>query len=367
VPRRTAPTTIQEQQFFPIVPESNSSANRYARQEQFKPVGKQGQQRIALSRVTVLGCGALGTVAAEILARAGVGHIRLVDRDVVEWTNLQRQSLFDEADAIQARSKAEAAAERLVQINSSINIEPVVVDVTSDNIATVLENCDLVIDAVDNFSLRFLLNDWALETKTAWVHGGCVGASGQVRLFTGNGKPCFRCLVPEPPPAAVVATCDTAGVLGGATHAIASLQSLEAIKWLSGNTQSIRSRVLSIDFWSNRIREIDFDNQLIENCKACQGELEFLRGPLGRTGTTAVMCGRDTVQFHSSQPNLAVNFDAFAGRWNTVGKVQVTRFFVRLHVDEATQLTLFRDGRVLVSGTSDTAKARSIYDRYVGN
>lgn len=362
--RRLPPPTDK---LRPTVFESNTPANRYARQKQFAPVGKEGHERIGSARVAILGCGALGTVAAEILVRAGVGCIRLIDRDIVEWTNLQRQSLFDEADAVQARSKAEAAAERLSQINSSITIEPHVVDITSDNISSVLADCDLVIDAADNFSVRFLLNDWSLATKTAWVHGGCVGAGGQVRLFTGQGKPCFRCLVPEPPPAAVVATCDTAGVLGGATHAIASLQSLEAIKWLSGHTDAVRSGVLSIDFWNNRIREIEIDERLSENCIACLGNLEFLQGQRSRANVTAVMCGRDTVQLSMNQSNSPVNFEAFAQRWKDLGRVQMTRFFVRLYVDETTQLTLFRDGRVLVSGTSEVAKARSLHDRYIGS
>lgn len=350
-----------------MVPESNSPANRYARQEQFTPVGQAGQRRIESARVAVLGCGALGTVAAEILVRAGVGCVRLLDRDVVEWTNLQRQSLFDEADAEHAAAKAEAAAHRLAQINSSVTIEPLVVDIDRENITSLLQGCDLVIDAADNFSLRFLLNDWSLETKTAWVHGGCVGASGQVRLFTGDGHPCFRCLVPEPPPASVVATCDTAGVLGGATHAIASLQSLEAIKWLAGHREAVRSRVLSIDFWANRIREIEIDERLSQSCVACRGELEFLRGERGRTSGNAVMCGRDTVQLNVNPSSATIQFDTFAQRWKDLGRVQLTRFFIRLHVDTATHLTLFRDGRVLVTGTSDIAKARSLYDRFIGS
>ncbi len=341
--------------------------NRYARQEQFTPLGVDGQRKISASKVVVLGCGALGTVAAEILVRAGVGHVRLVDRDIVEWTNLQRQSLFDERDAELGRSKSEAAAERLMRINSTVTIEPLVVDVTADNVASVLGRVDLVIDAVDNFNLRFLLNDWSLSTQTPWVHGGCVGAGGQVRLFSGEGRPCFRCLVAEPPPASVVATCDTAGVIGAATHAIASLQSIEAIKWLGGCRERVRSSVLSIDFWNNRIREIEIDSRLSEACVACGGNYEFLEGRRGAVSDTAVMCGRDTVQLNMAGGGSTVEMSAFADRWATVGRVQATRFFVRLFVDERISLTVFRDGRVLVSGTSDVAKARSLYDRFVGS
>ncbi len=346
---------------------SDSAANRYARQEQFAPLGKDGQQRIASASVAVLGCGALGTVAAEILVRAGVGRVRLIDRDVVEWTNLQRQSLFDESDADQGRSKAEAAAERLLQINSGLIIEPIVSDISCDNVRAALDGADLVIDAVDNFHLRFLLNDWSLATQTPWVHGGCVGAGGQVRLFLGLGQPCFRCLVPEPPPASVVATCDTAGVLGGATHAIASLQAIEAIKWLSGQRQQIRSSVLSIDFWNNRIREIEIDERLSVGCIACGGDYEFLDGRRGSSSDSSVLCGRDTVQLNIGRGPALVDLSSFVDRWASIGRVQSTRFFVRLFVDSLVTVTLFRDGRVLIGGTSDVSKARSIYDRFVGS
>ncbi len=352
----------------PIVASSNDSANRYARQQQFLPIGKDGQHRISAARVAVLGCGALGSVAGEILARAGVGHLRLIDRDVVEWTNLQRQSLYDEQDAMEARSKAEAAAERLAQINSKISIDPVVVDVSCDNICDVLCDMHLVIDATDNFNLRFLLNDWSLATQTAWVHGGCVGASGQVRLFTGLGHPCFRCLVPEPPPASVVATCDTAGVIGGATHAIASLQSIEAMKWISGNRDCVRPTVFSIDFWNNRVREITIDSSLSDICVACHDKKrEFLDGERGRPSDAVVLCGRDTVQIDLGRTGIELDLQMFADRWAALGRVQTTRFFSRLFVDDTVSLTLFRDGRVLVSGTSDLSTARSVYDRFVGS
>ena len=257
----------------------DSNTNRYARQIQFAPIGDNGQKGIASATVAVLGCGALGTVAAEILARAGVGRLRVVDRDVVEWTNLQRQSLFDERDAIEGRSKAAAASERLSEINGSIEVEPLVVDVTSGNIGTILSGVNMVIDAADNFAIRFLLNDWALSTSTPWVHGGCIGASGQVRLFEGDGAPCFRCLVPEPPPAAAVDTCDTAGVIGSATHLVASLQATEAIKWLSGNREAVRDGLLSIDLWSNRIREVKLSPVISSECPACA------RGGLGGGAT----------------------------------------------------------------------------------
>lgn len=350
----------------------DSSANRYARQIRFDPIGADGQELISSANVSLLGCGALGTVAAEILARAGVGNLRIIDRDVVEWSNLQRQALFDENDAKLGRSKSAAAASRIAEINSGIKVEPVVADVTALNIESLLMNSDLVIDATDNFSIRFLLNDWSLKNKTAWVHGGCVGASGQIRLFDGQGKPCFRCLVPNPPPAGSVATCDTAGVVGSATHLIASLQATEAIKWISGSRDQVRSKVLSIDLWDNRIREIDISKSLSENCPACQkGRYEFLYGDSSSIddGTT-VLCGRDAVQIAATSNGIndLIDLESIADRWVKISSVQRTPFFVRMPLDdsEARRITLFRDGRVIVDGTEDPAIARTIRDRYLG-
>ena len=346
---------------------SDSPANRYARQIQFAPIGSKGHQGITDSRVAILGAGALGTVAAEILARAGVGKLVVIDRDVVEWTNLQRQALYIEQDAIDGRSKADATCDRLKAINSNIELHPVVADVSSGNMNEILKDIDLVIDAADNFLIRFLLNDWSLKTETPWVHGGCVGAVGQVRLFTGTGRPCFRCLVPEPPPASAVDTCDTAGVVGSATHAVASLQSTEAIKWLSGNRQHVRTSLLSIDLWSNRFRELNISSALSDACPACcNGEYQFLEGDRTvKSEAAATLCGRDAVQIAGSN-NAVIDLTLMAERWKNVGRVQANPFFVRLFPDEKHSLTLFRDGRVVITGTSEISVARTLCDRFVG-
>ncbi len=345
----------------------NSAENRYARQIQFAPVGRTGQDQIAASQVAILGCGALGTVAAEILARAGVGRLRLIDRDIVEWTNLQRQALYVEQDAIDGNTKAGAACQRLASINSSIDVQPIVADVTSSNIRSIIGDVDLVIDAADNFAIRFLLNDWALSTKTPWVHGGCIGANGQVRLFTGSDSPCFRCLVPEPPPAAAVDTCDTAGVIGAATHLIASLQATEALKWLSGSRDRVRHTLLSIDLWENRIRELTLSDTISKNCPACSlGQYQFLDGQRAIESETAVaLCGRNAVQI-SPHTEARVSLSAIVLKWKGVGRVQESPFFVRLFPDSDHSVTLFRDGRVVITGTDDIPLARSLCDRYVG-
>ena len=344
-----------------------TSTSRYDRQIRLPMIGREGQERIRESRVAVLGCGALGTVAADILARAGVGTLRLIDRDVVEWTNLQRQSLFYEADAESGRAKAEVACQRLMLANSSVDYQPVVTDVTVDNITTILADIDLVIDATDNFGVRFLLNDYSLRHRLPWVHGGCVGTTGQVMFFTGQGKPCFRCLVPQVPPAAAIATCDTAGVLGSATHTVASLQATEAIKWLTGHHQAIRRGVWSLDFWHNRSREVMISEELSRSCPACGlGELTFLDARGADAAPDAkILCGRDSVQLPA--PAVApADLGRLADRWRDLGQVQTSRFFVRLTLPEALTLTVFRDGRTVVDGTDDISRAKSLHARYIG-
>lgn len=342
-----------------------SNQDRYARQTQFAPIGLEGQSKIRSADVSVLGCGALGSVAAEILSRAGVGRLRIIDRDVVEWTNLQRQALFDQKDAEGGFAKSQAACEHLSRINDDVELVPEVADVTQDNISGLLAGTDLVIDASDNFAIRLLLNDWAVKNQTAWVHGGCVGGSGQVRLFSGDGPPCFRCLVPEIPPASSVDTCDTAGVLGSATHAIASLQATEAIKWISGNRGQVSQSVLSIDFWNNRIRQIQLDDRLSPNCPTCTlHRYDYLEGD-ALASSDGVLCGRDAVQI-SRASERPVDLTRTVGQWKSLGRVQSTPFFVRLFPGDDLTVTLFRDGRAVIGGTDDIIQARSIYDRYIG-
>lgn len=349
---------------------------RYDRQMRLPGIGQTGQQRLAASRVAVLGCGALGTVAAEILARAGVGQLRVIDRDVVEWTNLQRQALFYESDAAQGLAKAEVVCQRLALINSQVVCQPEVCDVTADNIQRLLADADLVIDATDNFAIRLLLNDYSLKHHIAWVHGGCVGTSGQTMFFNGQGKPCFRCLVPELPPASSVDTCDTVGVLGSATHAIASLQATEALKWLSGNRQAVRSSLWAIDFWNSRHRQIELPETTSADCPACQEHrYDFLESAQrGSGGDAAVVCGRNSVQLpavaavagHGDSPQ-PLDLQRLADRWSGLGQVQQSRFFVRLSLDQGAVITVFRDGRTLVDGTSDIARARTLAAQFVGS
>lgn len=374
-----------------------SRQQRYDRQIRFPAIGKAGQQRLSAATVAILGCGALGSVAAEILARAGVGRLTLIDRDTVEWSNLQRQSLYTEADAHVGRAKADAAAERLRRINSDIDIQPHVVDVTAETIGSMLSGTSLVIDGSDNFGIRFLLNDYSLETRLPWVHGGCVGATGQATFLTGRGQPCFRCLIPEPPPAAAQQTCDTVGVVGAATHLVASLQAMLAIRFLSampdardvgnngpddngevdnstsGQFHGVDSAVYSMDLWGGRFRRYEIASM---HCKACQqGKRDFLHGNAAAAGDqSTVLCGRNAVQIAAS--GTKIDLERVGRQWSELGRVDQNAFFVRLHlaaeatgsevVTESRTLTLFRDGRAVIAGTDDLSVARSLYARYVG-
>lgn len=348
----------------------NTKSQRYERQQRFAPIGEAGQAAIAAARVAVLGCGALGSVVAEILARAGVGQLRLIDRDTVEWSNLQRQALYTEADASAGAAKAAAAAERLREINGTIDVQPRVVDVTRRNIAECLSDIDLVVDGSDNFSIRFLLNDYALQHRLPWVHGGCVGATGQVALFDGQGPPCFRCLVPQPPAVDAVETCDTAGVLGSATHAVASWQATLAIRYLVSRQRDVAgspaAAVWSFDFWEGRTRVISAAPLACPTCR--DGLRQFLAAD-SADDSAVTLCGRNAVQIPAptSAPGK-LDLAHFETAWRSLGKVDRSAFFVRLTLpDPANQtLTLFRDGRAVIGGTEEIAAARSLYARYVG-
>lgn len=338
---------------------------RYDRQRRFAPIGDVGQQRIEAAAILVIGVGALGTVAAEILARAGVGRLRIVDRDTVEWSNLQRQSLYTEADARQGLAKVHAAAARLEQINSAVRIEAIATDVMAENVEALFDGVDLVIDGTDNFETRMLINDLALETGTPWVHGGCVGATGQVFLFRPGQTICFRCLVPTVPDPATVATCDRTGVLGSATHVVASLQATEAIKYLAAGAGAVSSTVLSLDLWTGRWRSIDSGDLRTGNCPACSlGSREFLRDAEHRQ--PLVLCGRNAVQLPPPAGSGPLDLARLAQLWEGLGETQINKFLARLQIDAARSITLFRDGRAVVAGTEDTAEAKSLYARFVG-
>ncbi|NOY28898.1 MAG: thiazole biosynthesis adenylyltransferase ThiF [Planctomycetes bacterium] len=343
---------------------NNPQLDRYQRQVRFAPLGKEGQQKLMAGRVLICGCGALGSMVAESLVRAGVGFVRIVDRDFVEIGNLHRQVLFDERDAEAQLPKAVAASQRLTHINSSIEIEPHVADLNASNIRTLADDVQVIVDGTDNFETRYLLNDYAIETKTPWVFGGCVGAEGQTLAIVPGETPCLSCILPEPPPAAAMPTCETAGVLGPIVNVIASLQAMEAIKLLSGNRDQLNPALTIVDLWNNQIRSIGVSSGRTENCPTCgEGKLDWLAGRRGSSVTR--LCGRNSVQISPTSAER-VNLPSLAEKLRHTGPVTANDFLVRLEVEDYL-LTVFADGRTIVGGTDDPAVARTVHAKYVGN
>ena len=337
---------------------------RYVRQMRYPPFGEEGQEKLAASRVLICGCGALGSVLADTLVRAGVGHVRIVDRDFLETSNLQRQVLFDEDDVARQLPKAIAAAEKLRRINSEIEIEPIVADVDYTNLAELADGAGMIVDGTDNFQTRFLLNDYSVKHDVPWVYGGCLGAEGQTMTILPGETACLRCLMQDCPPPGTTPTCDTAGILAPIVSVIASIEAMEAIKILSGNQDAVSRQLAVLDMWGNHLRHIDLSALREQvDCPACdRNEFPWLDGREG--SHTAVLCGRNAVQLtHIGQ---AVNLNDLAERLEQVGGVTRNPFLLRLNVDEY-EITVFPDGRAIVGGTDDIPTARTIYAKYVGN
>jgi adenylyltransferase/sulfurtransferase len=344
---------------------TTDSPNRYDRQMRFAPLGEAGQRKLAEGRTLVCGCGALGSVAANLLVRAGVGFVRIVDRDFVELNNLQRQLLFDEQDVADALPKAVAAAEKLRRINSAVTVEPVVADVTHANIAMLADDVGVIVDGTDNFATRFLVNDYAVKHGKPWVYGGAIGAEGQSMTIVPGQTACLACLVPEAPPPGTTPTCDTAGVLGSIVTAIAAIEAAEALKILSGHVEAVSRQLAVIELWDNRLRQVDLTRLRDESdCRVCRhGEFEWLSGRRG--DASAVLCGRNAVQL-SAPPGTMLSLDQLAHRLEGVGRVVRNPFLLRLSVDSY-QITAFPDGRTIVSGTDDVSVARTLQAKYIGS
>jgi adenylyltransferase/sulfurtransferase len=339
-------------------------SSRYARQMRFAPLGVDGQRRLLASRALVVGCGALGAVIANTLARAGIGKLRIVDRDFLELNNLQRQVLYDEDDVAAGLPKAIAAQNRLRRINSQIEIDAHVADVNHTNIERLLDGVDCLVDGTDNFETRFLLNDAAVKLGIPWVYGGCLGAEGQSLTILPGQTPCLRCLMPEPPPPGSTPTCDSAGILATIIGVIASMESGEAIKILSGHAEAINRKWLVMDLWDNTLRQIKLDGAKVADCPCCgRREFPWLAGERG--SHTAVLCGRNAVQlsFPGREP---LSLDDLAAKLSAVGQVTRNKYLVRATIGQH-QLTVFPDGRAVIGGTDDVTEARSVYAKYVGN
>jgi molybdopterin/thiamine biosynthesis adenylyltransferase len=336
-----------------------SLTSRYAKQFMFGGIGSAGQGRILRSHVTVVGLGALGTVIAEQLARAGVGHLRLIDRDFVELSNLQRQTLFQEQDARERLPKAVAAATRLQSINSEIEIKPVIADVTPRNVEQLLAGSDVVLDGTDNLETRFLINDVCIKLNIPWVYGGALGAMGSTMTIVPGRTACLRCLIDHAPPPGVMASCDTEGVLAAVTGVVASVECAEALKLLTGHTP--QGGLLNIDVWERDFREVEVERR--RDCPACVAhQFEYLNGD--RIAWTTVLCGRNSVQIVPPEEH-EIDLPELQRRLASVGVVSYNGFLLSLLVQDR-EIVLFPTGRAIIRGTTDEAEARTIYARYIG-
>jgi len=342
--------------------------DRYHRQTLLPQIGPAGQARLAAAQVTLIGCGALGTVAAELLARAGVGHLKLIDRDLVELTNLQRQTLYDESDAAASTPKSVAAARRLSQINSAIAIEPIVADVHSGNIEPLThDHTDLLIDGTDNADTRYLINDLAIQRGKPWIYGAAVGVEGRAMRIMPGVTPCLRCVFPDPPAAGELPTCDTIGVLGPATAVIGALQANLAIQQLV-DPKTAANMLTSINLATMRFHSVDMTDARRPDCPACgQRQFEFLTRPPSDSQTT--LCGQNAVQIRPATAGQSLDLKTLATRLAAAGKTERTPFLLRCDLADPpnTRVTVFQDGRAIIQGTTDFARARSIYARIVGN
>jgi adenylyltransferase/sulfurtransferase len=338
---------------------------RYSRQILFSGIGPAGQEMLARARVLLVGCGGLGSVMAEILARAGTGQLTIVDRDYVDETNLQRQSLYAEADCRDGLPKATAAVRRLAELNSQVKLTARILDVNAATIADLVPGHDLILDGTDNFETRFLLNDASLKWNIPWVYGACVGAYGVCAAFVPGATPCLRCVLEQLPPPGSSPTCDTAGVIGPIVHVVAALQAAEALKILTGQPGRLSGKLTHVDLWENQISAINLAGlQRDGNCPACgQGRFEFLEGK--HEGRTLTLCGRDAVQVYRSEPS-AVDFRPIAERLAPLGTVSYNEFLLKAAIG-AYEIALFRDGRAIVRGTCDVEEARRIYAKYIGS
>ncbi|MEM7755388.1 MAG: ThiF family adenylyltransferase [Planctomycetota bacterium] len=347
-----------------------SEDRRYARQELLPDFGRASQRRLAVGHAVIVGCGALGCVSADLLVRAGVGRVTLIDRDIVEPTNLQRQSLYTEADVAEGLPKVEAAKRRLSAVNSGIEIVAHASDLTPANARRLTEAADVLVDGTDNFETRFILNDLAVERGTPYVYGGAVGTRGMAFTVLGHDErqsgrlPCVRCLFPEPPPPGSQPTCDTAGVLGTVVAMVGAYQAGEALKLLIGRSDLVMRSLLDFDPWNGERRRLDLNGTRSGKCRCCvERRFDFLDAKRG--GGTATLCGRDAVQV-SPVNGAPVDLEALHARIEPIADATLGPFTVRLTLESGVRLTVFRDGRAMVQGVTDPAKARAIYDRVIG-
>ena len=335
---------------------------RYSRQILFREIGRAGQEKLLNSRMLIVGCGALGASHAEMLARAGVGKLRIVDRDFVEFTNLQRQTLFNESDASDRLPKAIAAEKRIAEINSEIEVEPLVADVNNSNVEALIEGCDIVLDGTDNFQVRYLLNDACVKHNKTWIYGAAVSSYGTTMTIIPGKTPCLRCIFEEMPDAGSSPTCDTAGVIMPIIVTVSATQVTEAIKILVGDLGSLHRSLIQFDVWQNDRQKISLGEPNAD-CKTCgRHAYKFLDADAQEF--SAVLCGRNAVQIAPPKPTQ-IDLALLAEKLKLLGDVKQNEYLVRFTAGE-NEVTVFQDARAIIKGTDDIAAARSIYARFVG-
>jgi len=333
---------------------------KYSRQMLFEPMGPKGQENLEAASAVLVGCGAIGAATAQLLVRAGIGGLRILDRDFVETSNLQRQTLFDEADAAQMLPKAAAAEQKLRAINSAVQVEGLIADLSSRNAAELLGGFPLILDGTDNFETRFLINDFAVKTDRPWIYAAAVASYGVTLTIRPGQTPCLSCLLEASNGAGLEETCDTVGVLGSIVNLIASLEACEAMKILAGRSEALHGRLLSCDVWSGRFQSIRAERN--PGCRTCaRREFPYLEG---QAQPHITMCGRDSVQIH--ERGRALDLKALQERLRpTFNDVRQNGFLLRFRIPPY-EMTVFSDGRAILKGTKDPAVARSLYAKYIG-
>jgi molybdopterin/thiamine biosynthesis adenylyltransferase len=338
-------------------------SERYSRQILFSGIGAKGQRRLARARVAIVGCGALGTAQAEGLARAGVGKLRIADRDFVEASNLQRQTMFTESDAAERLPKAIAAANHVAEINSDIEVEPKIIDVNYSNVERLVADCDVVLDGTDNFATRYLINDACVKQKINWIYGAAVGSYGVTMTIQPHHTPCLRCLFVEAPLPASSPTCDTAGVIMPIICMVSAVQVTEALKLLTGQTESLHRSLMQFDVWRNEWRKVN-PGPPAPDCPTC-GLGNFATLTAGAGDFAAVLCGRNAVQISPARATR-LDFATLAAKLRALGEVKFNDFLLRFRTGTF-ELTVFQDARSIIRGTDEINTARSLYAKYIGN
>jgi molybdopterin-synthase adenylyltransferase len=336
-----------------------SIVDRYSRQLLFPGIGEKGQEKLGKSCAVIIGCGALGSIIATILVRAGVGKVRIIDRDFLEYHNLARQALFEEDDIKNQLPKAIAAERHLKKVNSSIEIEGIVADVNYANIEGLIRGADVILDGLDNFETRGLINDVSLKHRIPWVYGGAVSSSGMTMTILPGQTACLRCVHPESPKGARMMTCETAGVISPAPFVIGSLQSAEAMKILVG-AEEINRGLMIVDVWRGKFNRLEIAP--FPDCPSCHGKFEFLEAKFGTKSTS--LCGQNAVQVINPEVK-EISFQRLATHLKPLGKVSYNEFMLRFEVDNR-EMVIFPDGRMIVKNTSDESLARGLYAKYIG-